>query len=278
MLIWCAENKQRISYSQLDEEIIRRGLGHHVLFARYGDPAGAVGDALIALGRDIGMPIPPLNALVINKHTNLPGVGCDYYIQTYLDARKKPALTPGEKRAIIEETIEDVWNYPDWGAVLTRFGFEPLQGDIPALAPIAQPKIKLRKSGWHEGPESLAHISLKNWVAAHPESLGGDIAFPKGKTEHLFASNDRADVVFDHPDGSLAVEVKASNAGAGELERGIFQCVKYRALLRAELKVDGRVPNGDAILVSETDLPADIARLSQILNVRVIIVPKERVQ
>jgi hypothetical protein len=33
-----------------------------------------------------------------------------------------------------------------------------------------------------------------------------------------------------------------------ELERGIYQGMKYQALLRAELKVGNKVPNGLAVL------------------------------
>jgi hypothetical protein len=55
-------------------------------------------------------------------------------------------------------------------------------------------------------------------------------ALPKGHD-----SADCADVMFEHTKGRIAVDVKASAASDAELERGIYQCVKYQALLRAEL-------------------------------------------
>lgn len=59
ILIWCAKNGKTITYGKLDNEIVRRGLGHHVLAVQYGYPAGAIGSALIETEEEWGEPIPP---------------------------------------------------------------------------------------------------------------------------------------------------------------------------------------------------------------------------
>ena len=61
-----------------------------------------------------------------------------------------------------------------------------------------------------------------------------------------------------------------------DLERGIYQCVKYRALLRAELKASGKIPNGSSLLITETRLSYTLQELADLLGVRVIVVPVKK--
>ena len=275
MLVWCAQHGKKISYGQLDAELLRRGLGHHVMATVYGHPAGAINDTCIELEAELGEKIPPLGALVVNKGTGIPGTGCDYYMATHLGRGDASNLTLPERRAMAEETMEEVWRFPKWDEVLSRCGRRPLQGDIPPLHPEAASNAP-RKGGWATGPESAEHKALKSWVANHPQALNAEIPFGVGRTEWLFASADRADVMFEKEEGSLAVEVKAANCGDAELERGIYQCVKYRALLRAELKAQGRIPNGTSLLVTEERLPSDLQRLADLLDVPVLVAPVQR--
>src|SRR5690606_38444125 len=83
-------------------------------------------------------------------------------------------------------------------------------------------------------PESAAHNALKAWVAANPEWFKDYGQFSAGVNEHRLSSGDSLDAYFTNGRESLAVEVKASSASDVELIRGIYQAVKYRAVLRAE--------------------------------------------
>ncbi len=271
LLVWCANHGKKITYGQLDEEVQRRGWGHHVNCVVYGHPAGAIGDALLETEKERGQKIPPLNALIVNAATGIPGDGCDYYLSTYLNRRGRKQLNDAQRKSMAEETMDEVWRFQDWNEILLSYGFEPIKGDIPSLQTEVAPK-KPRKTGWSTGPESEAHKALKNWVAKNPRVIKSKISFKAGKTEWLFASSDRADVMFEHNDGYVAVEVKALEASDDELERGIYQCVKYRALLRAELKAEDKVPNGLAVLVIERQIPSELQNLADLLGVRVISV------
>ena len=82
--------------------------------------------------------------------------------------------------------------------------------------------------------------------------------------------------MFEHKDGCMAVEVKAANANDADLERGIYQCVKYRALLRAELKAEGKILNGSSLLIIEAQLSSSLQALADLLVVRVVVVPAKR--
>ena len=275
LLVWCAQQGKKITYGQLDTELQRRGWGHHVNVVVYGRPAGTIGNACIEIEREIGEKIPPLNALVVNAKSGIPGTGCDYYLATYLDKNRSRSLTNAQRKAMAEETMEEVWRFQKWEEILNRCGFKPIHSGIPSLHSNS-PRKAPRKRGWSTEPESPEHQALKKWVAENPQVLGSKIPYRSGKTEWLFASADRVDVMFEHKDGCMAVEVKAANANDADLERGIYQCVKYQALLRAELKAEGKIPNGSSLLITEVQLSSDLQTLANLLGVRVTVVPVKR--
>jgi hypothetical protein len=68
-------------------------------------------------------------------------------------------------------------------------------------------------------------------LADHPEAVGAFGKFKEGKIECRLASGDRLDVLFTNDKTRLAAEVKTSDAPSDEVQRGVFQCVKYRAIL-----------------------------------------------
>lgn len=96
-----------------------------------------------------------------------------------------------------------------------------------------------------------------------------------GRSEKGLSSGDRLDAYFDNGRLRLAVEVKASHASDDELMRGVYQCIKYRAVLRAEQQAMRLVPNGNAVLVS-TRVPSRKAKaLMKRLHVSFLLAPIE---
>jgi hypothetical protein len=219
--------------------------------------------------RETGEKIPPLNAIIVNAQSGIPGSGCDYYLSTYLDGIPNRKLTLEQRKAMAEETMDEVWRFGKWQQILARYGLSTLEGDIPGLGLDTAPR-KPNKGGWSSEPESEEHRMLKEWVAHNPQILKSAIPFRLGRTEWLFASADRADVMVTHTDGCVAVEVKAALANGADLERGIYQCVKYQALLRAELKAEGKIPSGSAVLVTQRELPVHLQQLADLLGVKVL--------
>lgn len=270
LLIWCAKNGFSITYGQLDAEIQRRKLGHHVNVVVYGHPAGAIGDALLATEKETGQRIPPLNALIVNARTGIPGTGCDYYLRHYLGKTSSRELTAGQRESMAIDTMEEVWRYQGWDELLNRYKMRPIRGRISLQKKGDQVSTVPSKGGWSNEPESEQHKSLKKWVANNPQLLKSKIPFKLGTEEWLYASADKVDVMFEHQDGCIAVEVKSSISNDKDLERGIYQCIKYQSLLRAELKAKGHVPNGLCVLVVERDLPQKLVELSDLLGIRVV--------
>ncbi|KKL78769.1 hypothetical protein LCGC14_2021540 [marine sediment metagenome] len=87
-----------------------------------------------------------------------------------------------------------------------------------------------------------------------------------GEVENDLLSGDRVDVLFTKGEEFAVVEVKSCLSSDDDLRRGIYQCVKYREVVRATrlpVEVDVR-----AILLFERELPAELATRAKLLRVR----------
>ncbi len=78
----------------------------------------------------------------------------------------------------------------------------------------------------------------------------------KTETEFVLASADRVDVVYRGRDMTVAIEVKSRDSDYDDFRRGVFQCIKYRAVMKA---MD--MPKVVALLVTQTDIPGDLKTL-----------------
>ena len=272
IVIWCARKGKPITYGQLDSEIVKRGLGHHVMAVQYGYPAGAIGDALIELAQRWNKRIPPLNAIIINARDQMPGKGVNYYLKHYYKVKKGSSnISFKERRAVVEEIHADVFAFNDWDRVLRECRQPRLQGSVlkdTQDADISPP----RKGGWSGEPESDEHRNLKEHVASNPSLIGLPNNAAKGRTEYLFASADSADVVFMSRQRLVGVEVKSRISNDADLNRGIFQAVKYQALLRAEQRARREAPTATAVLVSGRPLPKKLLNLAKLLGIEVFVV------
>jgi hypothetical protein len=123
-----------------------------------------------------------------------------------------------------------------------------------------------RFSGEGESPE---HQALKLFVKDRPELVGLASRFAPGLVEKLLFSGDRPDVFFSYKKSWVAVEVKSRISNDDDLNRGLFQCVKYSAVLRAEQLEKGDVPNASAYLVYEGNFPNDLCDKARLFGVKV---------
>lgn len=278
ILIWCAKNGRTITYGRLDKEIVKRGLGHHVMEVQYRYPLGAVGSALIETEEEWGEPIPPLNAIVVNARSGLPGTGVNYYLQRYYEPDKSvDDMSEDEKRAVVEEIHEDIFAYEHWDDVLKEYELPPILDGIAEDA-IDADEIEIPgRGGWSSEGESKEHKKLKEFVAANPQVVSLPKNNKQGQMEYLFASGDKADVVFETENGYLGVEVKSIISNDSDLNRGLFQAVKYQALLRSEQKAALSPPTARAVLVTERSLPAALQNLADVLGIVVHIVSVNKV-
>jgi hypothetical protein len=77
-------------------------------------------------------------------------------------------------------------------------------------------------------------------------------------------------VLFRTGDDWIAVEVKSHKSAPDDIARGLFQCVKYRAVLEAYQAAERLPQNAKSILILGGSLPRHIIPLKNILEIEVL--------
>jgi hypothetical protein len=247
LLVRQAQTQTEITYGDLAQELGMRARNLNFVL-------GCIGRSLIALAEKWNETIPPIQTIVVNKHTGLPGKGGKWFaagdqFETF-DSKKLDL--------VIKRTHQDVFLYPKWNVVLRHFGLAPAH-PIQALAAAAF-------SGG--GGESQRHKDLKNAIAKDSSLVG--LSFRAGRTEYPLPSGDFLDVCFETTDELAAVEVKTRISNEADLVRGFFQCVKYQAVMTSDLSYKGLQKRASVLLAIETALPASLIPLRNALGVKVV--------
>ena len=221
-------------------------------------PLGAVGTAMLDLGQRWGRPVPPIQALVMNKSSGLPGEGIALFAPSGSDFK---TANRRDRRLIVDRMLQDVFTFPDWDAVLGHFSLSP--APVVDLPPA---KTLVPKGGGGEGVE---HRMLKEALSRNPQWVGLSSKSPHGELEHPLLSGDSIDVLFAGADRLIAAEVKGASAPSTEVVRGLFQCVKYEAVLNAEARATGSAVDCEAVLALGGPMPSSLIRLRHTLGVQV---------
>lgn len=252
LLVRQAEAGTTVYYSELAEELgmpNARNLNY---------PLGAIGDALEELSEKWGEKVPVLQCLVVNKTTELPGEGIGWFIEKREQFRNLPRA---RQQRLLSAALAEVYSYPAWREVLYELGLP----NPPSLDQVTLDTASRARAGG----ESEKHRLLKEYVAAHPE-LAGVAAEVEGETEYALPSGDRVDVLFKSLGHWCAMEVKPESSDEADLLRGLFQCVKYKAVIEALQATLFLSPGVRAVLVLEGELPGDLTSVRNVLGVEVI--------
>jgi len=118
--------------------------------------------------------------------------------------------------------------------------------------------------------ESDEHRNLKEYIAHHPRLVGLPHSCAPGNVEFIFGSADAIDVIFQHRNLWVGVEVKSVRSTTADISRGLFQSIKYGALLEATLMAQQRPVNYKIVLVIEGTIPTDLIPLRNTLGVKVV--------
>lgn len=117
-----------------------------------------------------------------------------------------------------------------------------------------------------EGPD---HLALKELVRTNPHLVGLAIGDGAGEAEYCLPSGDSVDVVFRQKRRVHAVEVKPASAAEADIARGLFQCVKYRAVLEALAGYEHDRRKITVCLALGATLPVRLIPLRNSLNIDV---------
>ena len=246
---------QSITYSDLAEELDMenpRNL-NYVL--------GSIGETLVELQSKWGIEIPLINCLVINKNTGIPGDGISGFVS--IDNKFK-SLPKRKQKEIINEKAKIVYSFNQWIEVLTELGLEQVK-------PVDYQKLVNQLNiGFREGTgESEFHKKLKGFVSKNPQLLDLPKDTSKGTIEYPLPSGDIVDVMFFTKTDWVAVEVKSKISNSNDIYRGLYQCIKYEAVIEAYQSERGLYPSCRAVLVMEDTFPNELKPLRNLLGVEV---------
>ena len=111
---------------------------------------------------------------------------------------------------------------------------------------------------------------MKEYVINHPTSDGIKYV-TKREVEHSLLSGDKIDVYYECGSKKhYAVEIKPSSSNDTDILRGIFQCVKYKAVMDAERVRFGGNYENDALLVIAGTMSCENRQTAIDLGVRFI--------
>jgi hypothetical protein len=275
IVLGCAMGGASITYGGLNDAVRMRG-GQPAMALTYRYVAGKIGMVCQALAEDLGHDVPPLNAIIVNEQSGLPSHGVDSFLATYFGMTKREIESLNEKArdSYARAAMEKVFDFHSWDSIRRQLGLsQSTVGVSKSKKRKVIPPPNSRK--FATGPESERHKKLKKWLAGHPETVGSLGKFGLGETECGLASGDRLDVLFTNSTTRLAAEVKTSEASDDEVQRGVYQCVKYRATLRAMQLAAAEPPNAQAVLVIDCRPSSVVRQLAELLSVTVVDVGAE---
>jgi hypothetical protein len=237
---------------------------------------GLLGNTLEELQKQhpgtFGGKIPPIELLVWRKGANRPGDAGFWWVGIKKSKLKDYSETA--LRSIAAQVRREIIAYPHWRKVLKILNLKPLTIDLPDTRKVLSDPGFCGRSG-KESPE---HWRLKHYVAGNYSRLG-----LKGKhigtVEHALLSGDEVDVLLESASDSrlVGVEVKSRISSEADLIRGVFQGVKYRAVLGASedyetSRTSTWLPRAvDVVLVTELPLPSSVAALAKRFGVPHIV-------
>jgi hypothetical protein len=266
MLVRAARRHDTVTYADIARRIGEE-LGTHVNPRHIGHAVGALMDRII----EVESNAPPINALVINGTNNLPGNGADWYVKRFLPGVVYTQLDDDHKRAVLRPVHDAIFSFKHWDRV-ARNAFKGTLPDDEEDIDNEESDGKAGRLGFGGPPESEEHRRLKAYVARNPKRFGAPKGCKRGDMEKRLETCDEIDVWFMNPGEELAVEVKSIRSCDLDIQRGLFQCVKYRAVLEAQSRVARSSSKVRARIVSERELPPKLNRWAHVLEVEVQVI------
>jgi hypothetical protein len=221
---------------------------------------------------------PLINVLVVNQADQSPSKGAGGFMANRFhdqrlaekDAKQKhPELWEESFRRAAAEVY--AYGAKKWSALYKKvFGAEL------GLKQIGQARED-RKRGREEdgvttgrkygaGGEGECHRALRLWIKDNPQEVHMSFAGAETETECDLDSGDRVDVVYKCSDRIVLLEVKSRISNEIDLKRGVYQCIKYRAV-RAAMDVRDN-PVIETYLVTENEPPGNISALLRLHKIK----------
>ncbi|WP_412474178.1 hypothetical protein [Halobacteriovorax sp. YZS-1-1] len=220
---------------------------------------GSIGQTMKELSSKWGEEIPPIQCLVVNKNTGLPGEGVGWFLLGTSDFSE---LTKVEQRKVVDINLGQIYSFRKWGKVLSELNLNEFD--------LSYDDDELNKSNMYgSSGEGEKHKALKAFVANNPEAISHKSKYI-GNEEERLPSGDYLDVSFKDKSTWVGVEVKSSISNKDDIIRGLFQCIKYNSVMEAINSIIDVKKNIRVILVLGGAFPSSLIPLRNTLGVEVI--------
>ena len=263
-LIHAARSRRTMTYGQAKRRLEGDCEFGVIFTVTVGKVAGAAMNRILEYVPDA----PLLNVLLVQSVTGLPGSGAVGYLASrYSDIlwlRRADAHKDARWRDLIEDETARVYGYARWNEVYRLVYGRRLPAADDDLAG------NERDGTGRVGGEGVNHRALRLKVMHEPSLVRRGLRPEDTETEVDLLSGDRVDVVSITKDWTVAIEVKSRDSDWNDLRRGVYQCVKYRAVMTAQDV--RRNPTVESWLVTETELPGDLKALARRLGVRTRVI------
>lgn len=207
---------------------------------------------------------PLINLLVVRADNDEPGDGAEHYLQERFDPQGR--MSSQEKETFTQTALNQVWTYADWDALFEQAFGRPAKR-LDAIKDDFEEDGQGDNPRYGGLPESDEHKLLKNFVLDNPQQLDLRLEQPIGTLERRLLSGDEIDVEFVDGPRRIAIEVKSIKSSRADHLRGIYQCVKYRAVMVAQSGFEEEDAQCEAILVTENPLERDLISLAERLRI-----------
>ncbi|MCW5297763.1 hypothetical protein DXT88_06195 [Herbaspirillum lusitanum] len=252
-----------ITYEDLAERLDRRDMHGDPMALGMGDVLGRAMLHIDQAAKLMREEVPYLTTVVVDKSgpdRGLPGIGLGGRWPNY------PTLSREEKADQVELEYLRILRFGShWRNVLSVL-------QLPGDAPDSNAADGNRRDG-RAGGESPQHRALKEFIAAQPALVGAQPDI-QSHCEYGLRSGDAIDVLFKSATEWIGVEVKASTSDGNlrDYERGLYQVVKYKAVLEAQARIDHplRPPKVRVLLALELALPLELRPVAKALAVDLI--------
>jgi hypothetical protein len=210
--------------------------------------------------------VPPEDRALLLLPKGHPIKSGGIYYASGIEVRSDTKAQQAQRRALadwVRNTL-DAWR--------SRARLIPATTPIPLLLDGVEIGEDGVPYGYSPVAETEDHKQLRVWAQNNPATVTGRTDIPAGETEVPLDSGDRVDVTYRLNNRSWVVEVKSWRSPESDHYRGIFQCVKYRAVREAtEPDLDEVI----AILVTQKPLSETHAALLRRLDILSFVAPKD---
>jgi len=265
MLLNCIDaGEPFVTYGKIAGEVEYQLNIDKIFSTHIGHVAGSLMDRILKIS-----PKAPLINVLITRPDGIPGAGAGGYLADRYNVsrfRKWGGMSRERKLEIVQREREKIFKFGGWAAIN-----EILFG-LAVIEQIRKPLGNEQdgKGGCGGEAESEEHRALKMWVSEDSRRVGLSVDFGVGDVEARLQSGDEVDVAFSFGNSFRMVEVKSRRSNNEDFKRGIYQCVKYREVKRAE-----HLPYAIdvvSILVTERELSPEVQERAKLLGVKLKVV------